>query len=218
MLPELHRNCQTEIRRYKKNISLSVDSPSCAEIARRAAAGDLDAQTMLFALSASHIEKRCPPDLKAQREDLKQEVFARLLKRFQDKKIPFQVTTFAAYLRYLFLTIRSVSRNMRRQKSKRTVSLEAFQQETGFEPDVSSPEDRVEKQLLLERCLQAIPDALAKEAFRRRYVLGESPGHIALALQEQSPGINKERVYRLCERALRRAAKILQEDARKMGG
>jgi hypothetical protein len=96
--------------------------------------------------------------------------------------------------------------------------LERLQRETGFEPGILPPEDRVEKQLLLEQCLQAIPHPLEKEAFRRRYVLRESPAHIALALQEQAPGIAKEQVYRLCENAMKKARKILQKDVRKRGG
>lgn len=197
-LTKLQDCCQDELARYRRQPTRH-ESVCCLEIVRRAAATPDDATfAALLAISRPTIQKHCPADLRPLQDDLMQEVAARLFRKFSRAERSFQVTTFAAYLLYVQLTCKSATQTVRAHYTQHT-SLDHVRETTGFEPAASLPTDTVEHRMLLDRWLHLLPDLLMREAFRRRFALGETPAEIAEAMK-----LSKREVYRLVEQAIRR--------------
>jgi RNA polymerase sigma factor (sigma-70 family) len=199
--------CKDQIQQYKRG-ALSGDSPSCAEIVRRAAYGEQEALTALLEISRPMVEGKCPRNLREMKEDIIQEVNLRLIRKFRNQASSYRHSTFAAYHVYVNMTTKSVILNMQRGEIT-PASLDQLQEKqpselTKAQLTKSLPVDRVELREILEKILNQLSDPLEREAIYRRLALEESPEEIAEALQEKSPGIAKEEIYRLVERALRR--------------
>ena len=192
-----------QIMRFRTEATSGEEGASCVEIVRRAATGDEDALVALLQISEPFVRRKCPPQLLTEIDDVIQDVSLRLVRKFRNAQSPYQTTTFAAYITYLNLTIRSVTINMIR-RDKNPDSLEQFYSERGFEPSVKAATSEVERRMLLQELLLLLPDPLEREALHRRYTLQETPGEIAETLQAKAPGITKVQVYRLVERGLRR--------------
>ena len=109
-LDNLLQDCQEQMAQYKRK--QVRESPSCAEIVRRAAAQDGAALRVLLALSDPIVRSRCPRALRGVADDVVQEVHLRLVRKFHSTQNPYQATTFAAYHAYLNLTVRSVVLNL----------------------------------------------------------------------------------------------------------
>lgn len=197
-LAALQDCCEAELARYRRQPT-GQESVCCREIVQRAAStADDDTFAALLAISRPTIQKRCPDDLRTLLDDLVQEVALRLTHKFTAAEQPFQVTTFAAYVKYLQLTCFSAAQEVRAQATGHT-SLDALHAATGFEPAAPLPTDAVERDMLRDRLLALLPDPQMGEAFRRRFGLGQTPDEIAQAL-----GLTRNAVYRLVEQAIRR--------------
>ena len=194
--------CQQQVAHYHQQNGQG-DSPSCAEIVVRAADGNDDALSALLEMSAPAVRRKCPAQLREDIDDVVQDVNLRLVRKFRNAESPYRPSSYAAFVTYLNLTIRSVTVN-RLERGRSQFSLEQMHEESGYEPSAQSHADVVEQRMLLQKILLLLPDPLEREALRRRYTLRETPAEIAEALQAKAPGISKKQVYRLVERGMNR--------------
>ena len=201
-LSELLDRCRDEMARYRQSQGRIRQSESCLEIVRRAAAGDGAALSDLLLLSGDIASEKCPRALYPRRQDVQQEVVLRILRKFRNEQSPYRPSTFAAYLRYLSLTIRSVVYNMQTREPQ-LESLDRLWEETGFEPR-QDPRQEWDRRLLVQSLLDSLTNPLEQEVLYRRYRLGQSPPEIVAELRPAVPDITVQQVYRLAERAIRR--------------
>jgi DNA-directed RNA polymerase specialized sigma24 family protein len=195
-LAELHPCCLEEIARYRTRRT-QAESLCCLEIVQRAACDDGPALDVLLTISASLVQQRCSADLRQHLDDIQQEVALRLFQKFRSRTTPFQPKTFAAYRVYLQMTLKSVEILFIRQQPAHD-SLEQRHAATGEELAAPPVMDVVERRAFLRRCLDLLPDRMLQAVFYRRFVLDETPNHVATFL-----GIDKQQVFRLTERAIR---------------
>lgn len=197
--------CKSQIIAYKRNDN-NGDSPSCAEIVRRAAHGDQEALAILLEISKPIIEQKCPHKLGEMIEDVVQEVNLRLIRKFQSRDNPYKPAKFAQFHTYLNLTISSVILNLFR-KMRHEARFEQPYDEFITDNHVVSLTTEMERREFFQMLLHQLPDPLEAEAFRRRYALGETIEEIVEALKAITPDITKDRVRKLLEYALRRLRK-----------
>jgi len=204
-LEQLQIDCQQQIKTYQKNSSSGEKSLSCLEIVRRAANYAQDALAVMLELSRPFIYARCKDDFYAEREDIAQDVYMRLIKKFNDRIDPFEVSDFAGFRHYVNLTAESVILNIVRRRKKEGPSPDdpGFSH-TGYEPDMAGDMTLQEQ---VQRVLDLLNKPLEREAILRRYVYGESIDKIVKALSVTDPDITKKQVSRLLERGKERLRK-----------
>lgn len=177
------------------------------ETLHRAASGDAEALQHLLELSLPWIRKQCPPSLYGWIDDIQQIVAYRLVRKFRNEVSPYQVSTLAAYRSFVQRTTLNVSRNIWRDE-RRSQSLEELSEATGFEPARQPEADRVNDRLRIERCLELLPDQIAREVFWRRFILQESVEETVVALSETGWDVSHKEVYRITERSILHLSKL----------
>lgn len=177
------------------------------EILHQAASGDSDALQRLLELSLPLIRKQCPPALYAWIDDIQQIVAYRLVRKFRSEESPYQASTLAAYRSFVQRTTLNVSLNILRSE-RRSQSLEELNAATGFEPAKQPEANQVNARLRMERCLELLPDPLAREVFWRRFILQESVEETVNALVAEGWDVTHKEVYRTTERSILHLSKL----------
>lgn len=201
-LSQLRQECQAQLDRFRRTHNRDVASRSCDEILRRAAAGDAAAFDVLWEISIPLVRSHCPPELLFAIDDVQQLVAERLIRKFRSRTSPYRAEGFAAYRTYLNLTLKSVCLNMQ-QRDPACESLNRLHTTRRLEAVEPSTIRRVERLLMLQRCMALLPDDLHREVFRLRIVLQEEVETIVAELQPLAPGLTLREVYRLAERNIR---------------
>ena len=196
--------CISQVENFQNTYDTTGDSSSCDEIVRRAAAGNLEAvAALLYDITKPLIEKRCPPDLKNQRDDLVQDVLMRMLYRLRHPDLPFVAQGFPAYRHYLNLTIsKSISLLRPSNDSSSLEDLIEQEMEATVEQD-----SMIELQETVNGILSRITNPVGREIIRRQYVDNESYDEILVALQLIDPTMNKKKIYKLAENSLKQLKK-----------
>lgn len=171
------------------------------EILRQAAEGDDEALGLLFELAIPLIRRRCPPTLREHIDDIQQMVTLRLIQKFRYSPRPYQASTFIAFRSFLNQLTRNVSIDLW-ERERRTASLDALREATGYEPSGVDEVTLIEDRLRLCRCKDLLPDPLTREVFRLRFVLDLSVAEVVQALQAKGNQITRRDVYLMAERAI----------------
>lgn len=202
--------CQAQIKNYKKGIR--GDSLSCLEIVRRSAKGDRDALASLLTFSLpiirEHINKKYAK-LRPLIDDVIQEVNLRLIRKFRNPDSPFHPSTFAEFHVYVDMTVKSVALNMLRSNEQEVVSFDVMAEEVGSTFRTQNDESAHPLTLMMQeetwtKLFSLLDNPLEREVLQRRIRFNEAPDEIATALRLLQPGLTKQDIYRLHERALRR--------------
>lgn len=193
--------CLDQLARFRQ--LLTSPSPSCEEILRRAAAGNVAALETLLTISVPLLAKNWRyRRYHADDEDLVQMALIRITGKFRNAESPYQARSFAEYRSYINMVMQSVVSNAARQHDSAD-SLDMLKDKHRVEPSQPGTERQIELRLMLERCEELLRTSLEREIFRRRIVFRDSVEEIVEALQHQYPDIKTKDVYRLAERAIR---------------
>ena len=226
-LATLKEECADQRQSYrglKKQVEKAPESTSCVEIVLRATQPDQDGDEALETLLAdisqplviSRVRKNQgiwglqPWDV----EDIVQETLIRMSRRLRKRDQPFRVESFSQYIVYLFTTTRSAAMNFLGKRSSTQSEEESLDQpsysdEDGDKHEHTGRADRevggYEAKAVVDRVLsRCLPDVLERQIVMLRLAYDEKPDDIVNFLKSEYPEIDKKRVFRVLENAIKK--------------
>lgn len=206
--------CRQQLQRYL-TYGNDTDTTGCDPLIERSAQHDEAALTCLLDLSQPLIAARCPQHLRHLLDDWAQDVLFIVAGKMRNRASPYTIKEpppqpFVGYRAFLKVVCRRMSINYtRREQAQSGISLNQLQDQHGIELAHQRSElDELLKIMRLERLMALLPNALDRELFRQRFILGRSTAEAIEALAQTGVTVAKKDVFVSVERSIRYLSKI----------